>query len=247
MEGKFAPKGEGGKKGSEEEGGGVSKKHSGRGDSYPMPSAEARTRPPKQPASGGGDEEHQRRVKAVNAKIDRALKASGLTQEQRDEVRKSIRAVVARMTPTALARMRANVKEYKFYPSLESLTAGIQAKYPTYKPPKGKVPKGLFDKDGTLHTNGRGDGRLFGRPASFEEIHAHELAHGIDGTGHEISESEPWKKAWKAERDFFTHGKTSEAEGFAEFCQMLLGQGITRKQMKEAMPKCLKVWEANGL
>ena len=151
------------------------------------------------------------------------------------------------MTPNALARLHANVKEYKFYPSLESLTAGIQAKYPAFKPKKGKAYKGLFDKDGTFHLNGRGDGALFGRPASFDELSAHELAHGIDGTDHEISGSESWKKAWKAEKNLFTHGQKSEQEGFAEFCPMLLGQGIPRKRMKEAMPKCLKVWEANGL
>lgn len=175
------------------------------------------------------------------------MKSSALSKSQRDEYRKSIHVVLSRMTPKVLARLHANVKEYKFYPSQLALTAGVQAKYPQLKPKQGKMFKGMFDKDGDAHLNGRGDGKLFGLPASLEEFQAHELAHGIDGAAHEISDSTPWQKAWKAEKDFFTHGKESQGEGWAEFGQLLLGKGITRKQMKEAMPKCLKVWEANGL
>jgi hypothetical protein len=205
-------------------------------------SAEARTRAPTD-----SDDDHEKRLKQVHGKIESALKSSALSKHGRDEYRKSIHVVLSRMTPKALARLHANVKEYKFYSLLEGLTAGIKAKYPTWKPKVGKTIKGLFDKDGTIHMNGRGDGVLHGLPASLEEFQAHELAHGIDGTKHEISGSKPWRDAWNAEINFLTHGKKSVSEGWAEFAQMLLGQGMTRKTLKEVMPKCLKVWEDNGL
>jgi hypothetical protein len=205
-------------------------------------SAEARTRAPTD-----SDDDHEKHLKQVHGKIDGALRSSGLTDARRNESQKAIHVVLSRMTAAALARLQANVKEYKFYPSQLALTISVQAKYPQLKPKHGKMFKGMFDKDGDIHLNGRGDGKLFGLPASLEEFQAHELAHGIDGAAHEFSDSTPWRKAWKAEKDFFTHDKENQREGWAEFGQLLLGKGITRKQMKEAMPKCLKVWEANGL
>jgi hypothetical protein len=97
-----------------------------------LSSAEARTKPAK-----GSDDDHEKRLKEVHDKIDGALKSSALTKSQRDEYRKSIHVVLSRMTPKVLARLHANVKEYKFYPSQLALTAGVQAKYPQLKPKHG--------------------------------------------------------------------------------------------------------------
>ena len=74
-----------------------------------------------------------------------------------------------------------------------------------------------------------------------------ELTHSIDGNNHEISGSEAWRKAWAAEKSYFGIGKKTPTEGLAEFGQMLLGGGISREEMAEVMPRCLNVWEENGL
>jgi hypothetical protein len=157
--------------------------------------------------------------------------------------------VVGRLTPIALARVHTNAREFRFYGSHQELTAAIKRKYPRVRIGKGKTVKGMFDKDGIIHADG--PGILFGRPATTEEYHAHEVAHCIDGVSHDLSEAKEWKQSWRAEiRDggLLGPGSTkSPSEGFSEFGALLLSSGLTAGRVEEIMPFCVKFWSDRGL
>jgi hypothetical protein len=168
------------------------------------------------------------------------------TDSQRQQYRASMRAVASRLTPTALARVHAHVKEYKFYGSHEKLTAAVRAKYPEFRK---KRIKGAFDKDGTCHRDGAGN--LFGRPADIEEFHAHELSHAIDGAAHELTNKMRWHRAWAAEiRDSYflsRNARKHEQEGWAEFGAMILGGEVTTREAQDIFPRCVAFWRSEYL
>jgi hypothetical protein len=206
--------------------------------------------PPPTGSAGGGDEEHQRLVHELQAMVDRALDEAGLSEHRREEYRASVRTVLGRMTPAAVARLNANVKGIRFYNSFQTLTAGYKAKYPDKKVPD--AIQGAFDPDGVLHLDG--GGVLYGRPnVPVEEFYAHEFTHALDGVGHDISEHDPaWRAAWEREiRDtlfFGPNGAKNVREGLAEFGQYLLGDlRATRRIVRQVLRACLKVWEDQGL
>jgi hypothetical protein len=207
-------------------------------------------KPPKKPAApagdGGDDEGHQQRLQETHAKIDAALEAVHLTDEQRQEYRESVRAVIGRLTPAGLARVHAHVTEYKFYRSHAELTAALRAKYPKLKT---RGLKGAFDKDGTCHMDG--GGLIEDRPAKLQEFHAHELSHAIDGTQHELTKTKEWHDAWVAEvqnQDFLgENAKKSPREGWGDFGAMILGGEVTPQEAKDIFPRCVKVWQSEGL
>jgi hypothetical protein len=188
--------------------------------------------------------EHEHHREEIGEKIERALQESALSVTIQMKYRQAIDAVLVAMTSHAIGRFHATVKEIRFYKTHSELTAAVRDKYPALTI-RG-VLKGCFDRDGTLHLNS--GGKLFGRNAGLSEFYAHEITHAIDGNQHEISGSEKWQTAWKAEQDFLSeNGKKTPSEGFAEFGEMLLGSGITREQMNDVLPMCLKVWEENQL
>lgn len=184
--------------------------------------------------------------------IRRAQEAIDATTDLNSLVRreylKSVIEVLSRLSPAAIVRHYENTKGIKFYRTHAELTSAIRTKYPDVQIGIGKVFKGAFDRDGILHLNG--GGKLYGRTASLQEFYAHEITHSIDGNGHDFSSTWKWIEAWIAERNkgyFGPVGMKMPAEGFAEFGQMVLGTGITRDQVMELLPECLKIWEGNGL
>jgi hypothetical protein len=194
--------------------------------------------------TGHADDGHHQRIKEVHESIDRSLQASDLPAPVQAEFGQTAKSVVGKMTPEAVRRFHANLKGFQWYPTHGALTEAYKAKYPGVSI-KG-VLKGAFDPDGVIHLDGGGE--LFGRPATLSEFYAHEMTHDIDGTDHEISRSAAWIRVWEAEKGFLNkNGQSKSSEGFAEFGEMLLGGIVTRKQMREVMPKSLKVWEAHGL
>jgi hypothetical protein len=207
------------------------------------------SKPPEsqRPGLSDGDDEHQKRIQELCAKIDQAVADSALSSEKRHECGETAKAVFGKMTAVAVHRLHAHVTGFKFYESPEALTAAYQRKYP--KTNLLRI-KGAFDPDGTIHLDG--DGILFGRRAAASELHAHEMTHAIDGNSHEISHGEQWKKAWEKEiratEVFGKNGASQPEEGFAEFGQHLLGDPKGgRKSAKELCPRCFKVWESRGL
>jgi len=207
--------------------------------------------PPSSATAGGSGDggEYQRCREETLEKIDRALAKADLSDARRQKYKRVIWVVLDQLTPTGLQRIHQAVEEYKFYPSFEAQTKAIRKKYPQLKLKKGGVLKGMFDRDRTLHLNG--GGMLFGRVASLEEFYAHELTHALDGPHHEISESREWQEAWGAEiRDLEYLGENatrSPQEGFSEFGSLLLGSGIAQRDIRQVLPRCLKVWKERVL
>ncbi len=189
-------------------------------------------------------EEPDKRGQETRDRITKALQAAFLASAKQQQYQEAIDVLVNAMTPQAQQRLSASVKEVLFYETHGQLTAAVHSKYPTLQV-RG-VLKGCFDRNGTLHLNG--GGMLFGREAPLAEFYAHEMSHAIDGNNHEISNSAAWRKAWETEKHFLSdNGRSIPSEGFAEFGQMIYATEITRKQMRQVMPQCLKVWEDHGL
>lgn len=207
------------------------------------PPAEPPKGPPKPPGGGGSEEEHHQRVKELHEGIDKALDEAAITPARKREFGQTAKDNLGKMTREAVQRLHANVKEWKFYQTHDSLTKAFREKYPDAEV---GLLKGCYDKDGTLHLNG--GGRLFDREAPLSEFYAHEMTHAVDGLDHHVSGSDAWGKAWNAEKAFLNeNGQSKRSEGLAEFGQMVVGTDITRDDVREVMPRCLKVWEANGL
>jgi hypothetical protein len=197
------------------------------------------------PASGSEEDVNRllkQSVDLVRQSLNEGALPSGLRQTYAD----TMAAILGMLTPAALTRHRANTSGYRFYVTHRELTEAFLAKYPAATAVVKGVLKGAFDRDGILHLNGGGG--LFGRLAPLQEFFAHEMTHTIDGRGHEISNSEAWRASWEIEKGLMNaNGMQNPVEGFAEFGQLLLGSVITRKQIRQALPKCLKVWEDFGL
>jgi hypothetical protein len=213
-------------------------------------------KPPKGPprgrggGGGGDDPEHRQRLADIHARIDRGLTEADLSDERQREYQTAIRSVVERLTPGAVRRLHANGREYRFYSSWTELTAAVRRKYPGLVIPEGRVLKGMFDRDGTLHLDGGGD--YHGRPdVPVKEFQAHEVTHAIDGTDHELSNSDGWRKAWEAEiRDggFLGPNSTrSPTEGWGDFGMMVLGTDISVTDTQAVMPRCVSFWRDNSL
>lgn len=174
--------------------------------------------------------------------MDKALAESDLPQRKKKEF-VTAKRILGKMTPEAVRLFHANVKSVQFYPSHDALTQGFRAKYSRAKV-KGLL-KGCFDRDGELHLNGGGE--LFGRPAPLSEFYAHEMTHALD-CNHSLSGTPEWKTAWEKERAFLNaSGQRDVVEGLAELGQMVLGSKITRAELRQVMPRCLRFWEGRKL
>jgi hypothetical protein len=201
------------------------------------------------PPGSGGDDEHERRRREIHEAVKRALTEALLSEKQRHGYQRAMAAVVGRLAPAALGRGHRAVKGYKFYRSFAAMTAAIRRKYPTITIKPGHTVKGFFDRDGTMHLDG--GGVLFGRPARLEEFFAHEITHALDRPNYEISSTDEWSDAWDAEivkgNYLSEEAKRTPQEGFAEFGAMLLGSGVSAKEAKQVLPRCVKVWQRWGI
>lgn len=124
----------------------------------------------------------------------------------------------------------------------------IVEKFENLKLKPGKVFKGMFDKYGCLHLDDCG--RLFGKRAMLKEFYAHEIAHAIDGH-RQLSGTKEWRQAWQAEMAdggyLGTNSAKNPHEGWGDFGMLLLGSGISAKEIKEVMPRAIEFWEKKGL
>lgn len=196
------------------------------------------------------DDEHMGRIEKTRTRISEALQASGLSRDKAAEYASGCDFVIRNMTPAASARHVANTTGYVFYPSHQALTEGFLRKFPkAAKQIKGRL-KAAFDRDGVLHLDGGGD--LFGIETPVSEFYAHEITHSIDGVSREISSSPEWIAAWEKEivgnELLGRKAKASPSEGFAALGQQLFGsQTMSRGDIRDVFPECVKVWERNSL
>jgi hypothetical protein len=192
------------------------------------------------------EQEHQTRIRELADRIRMGLKEASLTQTQRRQYGQATRQVIARMATGAVRRLHANTKRFKYYPSHEALTQAIKKKYPALarRLKSSSVIKGMLDKDGTVHLDG--GGTLRGRGARLVDFHAHELAHGIDGTNHELSDSKEWVEIWADEilgnDDFTCKAQENCREAFGEVGSLLLGGGISAHELVLLCPGVVGFW-----
>jgi hypothetical protein len=98
-----------------------------------------------------------------------------------------------------------------------------------------------------------GGGVMFtGMPErSLDAFHAHELAHGIDGTDHDVSSTPEWTGIWQSEivgnAEFSRKGRTVASEGFAEAGAYLLDTDSSRDRFANRMLRTLQFWETHNL
>jgi hypothetical protein len=192
--------------------------------------------------------DRQQRLREIQQQIATGLEKAELSERQRREYGRTIHDIVKNLRLAALNRLYQFAREYRFYGSYRALTQGIKEKYPKLKIRAGKVLKGMFDRDGTIHLDGGGN--LYGRRARLSEFQAHEIAHAIDGY-RELSSAREWRQAWEAEiADGGFLGENSSRsphEGWGDFGSLLLGSEISLEEIGQVMPRALKFWRKRGL
>lgn len=86
----------------------------------------------------------------------------------------------------------------------------------------------------------------FSRRAKLADFYAHESAHGIDGPGHELSQSRAWHEVWAHEvrdNDSFTRqAREDPREALSEVGSLLLGGGITARELALLCPGVVRFW-----
>jgi hypothetical protein len=194
----------------------------------------------------GGDDEHRWRIGELHARMNQGLSEAGLTEARRRQYRQATRAVIGRMSPVAIQRLHANTREFRYYEDHAALTQAIKEKYPALaKRLKGTtIIKGMFDRDGTVHLDG--GGTIQGRKANLADFYAHEFAHGIDGTSHQLSNSREWREVWAEDiRDndgFSRKAREDHREAFSEVGSLLLGGGISARELALLYPGVVRFW-----
>ncbi len=198
-------------------------------------------------------------------------KSPGLSAEQKAEYTAAASKVIATMPTAAADRAAAAVKNVTAYASTGHLLDGLidTSKQPTTKAAletvkaKGGVVGGAMAKDGTLHIDGGYKSGQKGKYAgesghgTTAGIHAHELAHAVDGPAHELSGSPEWRQAFDAEikhdkagggePKLTAYAGTQEHEGFAEFGRLLYGSDLPTAQIRKVFPKSSAFFASQGL
>jgi len=211
---------------------------------------------PKAPAGSDGHG-HELRLRQVQAKVDRGLAAADLTDAQREEYRQASKNSLARMSPAALKRVHKSVREFRYYPSHDAVTAGIKAKYQSLKLKPATVIRGMLDRDGMVHLDGPGV-MFTGKPErTASEFHAHELSHAIDRVmnkgrpRYEISDTPEGQVVWREELSSCAligqPGRQQPHEGFAEVGAYLLGHESVPEEVARAMPRAIQLWKDKEL
>jgi len=175
---------------------------------------------------------------------------AGIPMERRGEYARAASVVFARMTPTALLRLRQNTREIRFYATLEEMTVELArteervARFLTMGLPIG----GAYQSEARLlHLDGGRVGR-YGR--DIVQLYAHEFSHAVNGPGRPISSSPAWQDAWRAEvlvGPFSDLAGASPHEGFAELGAFMYGGALRRNWLEERYPRCVEVWKGHGL
>jgi hypothetical protein len=192
--------------------------------------------------------DYQRHLREIWERIESALVGSELSESQKKDYRAALENIIDKLRPPALARLHRFALGFRFYRSHIALTDAVKLKYPDLDIASGRVLKGMFDRDGTLHMDG--GGRLQGRNARLAEFQAHEIAHAIDGH-RELSGTVEWQEAWQAEIAngglLGTNSAKSPHEGWGDFGMLVLGSDISAKEITEVLPKAYTFWHKRGL
>lgn len=180
--------------------------------------------------------------------VDSSLGSAKLGDEVKKKYGDAAKSVHGKLPQAAKDRLEKNLKGFQFHESSDALTKTLTDKSPSLKAKLGdKKAGGAFSKKtGELHLDGGTN--IDGQKATHEEVYAHEYAHAIDGSDHELSKHQDWHAAWKAEAgEVSKYAMKTPQEGFAEFGRLAYTSGLSNDQLKEKFPKMSEYWEKNEL
>ncbi|RYX80475.1 phage portal protein [bacterium] len=169
-------------------------------------------------------------------RIREGLEKSDISKQQRDLYRARMHEVMSKMPPEARRLLDMNVKEFKFYKSLEHLGAAFN---------KDKL-YGAYDKE-IIHVDG---GKT---PEETAKHYAHELTHAFHGRYGTLIDNEKWKEAWRREaprlRNCPPIWQNDPAEFWAGLGEHLYTgrHGFTPERFRSLCPMAYAYWSKLGL
>jgi hypothetical protein len=164
----------------------------------------------------------------------------------------AVSALLERLPPDALTRLRQNTTEVRFYATFEELTVDLARVEPKVRErmARGEPVGGAYSgARRCLYLDG-GDDETPNR--DILNLYAHEFVHAIDGPGRLLSSSRAWTDAWQAEiRDkevpLTPTAVRNPQEGFAEFGRVLYAEVRSRDWLEGNHTRCADVWKGIGL
>ncbi|HKI36030.1 MAG TPA: hypothetical protein VKA46_29510 [Gemmataceae bacterium] len=169
---------------------------------------------------------------------------------RRGEYARAAGMIMARMTPTALLRLRQNTREVRFYATLEEMTVELaRTEARVARLLAAGLPIGGAYQSTTrqLHLDG---GEEETEARDILGLYAHEFSHALNGAGRLISSTLAWQQAWEMEirrYPFSLLAIASPHEGFAEFGRVMYSGSRRRSFLGWRYPRCVEVWRGYGL
>lgn len=164
--------------------------------------------------------------------------------------RSETKALFASLPSQAQTRIKANVSSIRHFSSVEEVTQVVASRSKALSDrlvTTGHKANGAYSPTtGELILDGPGK-QTGGQSLSVKEVHAHEIAHALDGRkGDRISETPEWRSAWEKELKggaLSKYGASSPSEGFAEFGRAAWASDI---DLSASFPVCARLWEGKG-
>lgn len=203
---------------------------------------------PLSPVGGGGTPAHDRARDVVSQAL---AQHANLRPAQAQEYRDAAFAIISFFTVSAANRFNAHVRGYRFFSSLDELSAHCV-------PGFSQVPQtlrqyvlavGAYNVQ-TEEIEVDGGGRFAGFVFTTQDRFAHEFGHALDGPQRDISSTSEWRGAWQAEivpHPPNLNAQTALHEGFAAFAAMVFGTQADRTALEQTHPACVQVWRSWGL
>lgn len=192
---------------------------------------------------------------SLKARAQASLDANpSLSAEHKRHYAEQLGRVLDVMPEAAVAKMDANVKEFKFYGDVDAVTAEAKARSKSAR--RLKEVFGFFTiTEGMLHL----DGNRGQTSAETGDWYAHELSHALDKSEQKYKDGSPrgqysgqasWQEAWEHEMrqgQPSGYSRNHPREGFAEFARLVYGRRSSADALREKFPKATAFFEAQGL
>ena len=228
------------------------------GPAAPAPAPAPKKKPLAQATIDSGLSEHGKTAMRTLAGSLRAAK--GILPEQKRAYFDIAQAVIKRMSPAAAERFTRHLKGAVFVADLSGIREGIAQISSNPDGVRASLSK-VQGEVGGCYCNGHVvlDGShsaasqaRSGRNAvkTAAHVYAHEMAHAIDGPGHELSKSPDWQEAFTEELSkgkLNKYSSTKASEGWAEFGRLILAGEYGHEMVEKHFPKCWAVWKKHGL
>ncbi len=178
------------------------------------------------------------------------IRAGDLPDEKHQQYLEAAAVLFARMTPTALRRVRQHVRHVELHESLEALTVAVAGDFPEVRQlvARGIYAGGAYNRfNGHLDLDGKDD--LAENDAVLGH-YAHEFGHVLDGPERRLSESPDWLRAWHQEirpQVMTVRALDSPQEALAEFARLMYTGVVWRRELERRYSLCVSVWKGSDL